>query len=290
MSDDLKDKLERYLTGNAPSPSEQEALEAADAFRQFQARKDAGAVRSGGFRWLAYAASAACIALVAGLLLRAPKGMDAEPFTASAPAGEVCSVTLPDGTLVWLNSSSTLSCSKDFGVQDRAVTLSGQGYFEVVRNESLPMVINSETASITVLGTKFDFCDYPQDTEASVTLYEGRVSFSCPQGAVRDLLPGQSATLSKSDGRIDLTSSDSSLPASWRDGILIFEDCTLERICRELSCAYGTSVRITGQGLSSLRFSAEFNVRTQSLADVLDALSLTRHLSFRFTEAGAEIF
>lgn len=290
MSDSLKDILKQYLESESATSSDEEAREAVQAFRQFQGRRDAALMRRRNSWRLAFTVSAACIVIVAGLLFGIHWGPDTGVFTASAPVGEVVSITLPDGSLVWLNSFSSISCSKGFGVKNRSVSISGEGYFEVVKNEDLPMVVNTGKSTVTVLGTKFDICDFPEDAEASVVLFEGHVSFSNNDGESLDLIPGQSAVLDKNSNRLAYTNRDASLPAVWRDGILVFEDCSLERICRELSGAYGTALRITEPAIKDLRFTAEFNVRTQTLADVLDALSLTRHISFRITEAGAEIF
>ena len=55
-----------------------------------------------------------------------------------APLGAQTRLRLPDGTLVVLNAGSRLVYPQDFGVDNREVELSGEGYFEVERNEKLP--------------------------------------------------------------------------------------------------------------------------------------------------------
>lgn len=291
MSEKIEDILEQYLKGEDVLPAGKGTEEAMAAFRQFQGRRDAALKRRKRiWLWTAAVSAAACIAIVAGIAFRSQTPAPEEVFIASAPVGEIVNVTLPDGTAVWLNGSSRISCSKEFGVKDRAVSLEGEGYFEVVRNESLPMVISTASASVTVLGTTFDFREYPEDAEASVVLYEGHVNFTDAAGKGLDLLPGQAAMLDKASGELAYVTTDTSHPAAWRNGLLIFEDCTLERICRDLSNAYGTAIKISDPALLQLRFTAEFNVRTQTLSDVLEVLSLTRHISFRLSETGAEIF
>lgn len=291
MPKSLKDILADYLEGRDSVRPATDLAEADLAYQRFLSRREAAAMKVKNRLRFAFAMCAAFAALAIGLLLPGLfKNSQPRQFTASAPEGQVVNVTLPDGTAVWLNSSSSLTCSRDFGVRDRAVSLCGEAYFEVTKDESLPMVVSTGSSSVTVLGTRFCLCDYTDDAEASVTLYEGHISFSGIRTGALDLLPGQGATLDKASGRISAATRDTAHPAAWREGILIFEDCTLERICRELSAAYGTPIRISGDGLGSLRFTAEFNVHTQTLSDILDALSLTRHLTFRITEAGVEIY
>lgn len=289
---DTEEMIKKYLEGEDIFPAAGDGEQAMLAFREFKRRKDEALRRKKIIRWSAMISAAACIAIVAGSIfgirLLKPSGQ----FTASALAGEVENVTLPDGTEVWLNSGSSISCSRQFGIKDRLVSLSGEGYFEVTKNADLPFVVKTGAASVTVLGTKFDFRDYSYDDEASVVLYEGQVSFAGnAAGESLKLTQGQSATLDKQSGKIAFADNAGSLmPAAWRNGILVFEDCTLDRICRELSSAYGTAIKVSDPSLIQLRFTAEFDIRSQTLTDVLDALSLTRHISFRITEAGAEIF
>ena len=90
-----------------------------------------------------------------------------------APQGSTTKMTLPDGTEVWLNAGSRMEYSQGFGVRDRRVKLSGEGYFEVHHNTAMPFIVNSSSLNVQVLGTKFDFRDYPSDHSAMVSLDEG---------------------------------------------------------------------------------------------------------------------
>lgn len=293
MSNRVEDKIAQYLAGKDPIASRESVQEADLAFRQFQARRDAAVSakrKKRTLRWAAAISAAACITLLIGLLGTRRTSAPSLPFVASTTAGETTAVTLPDGTLVWLNASSSLRCSPDFGTGNRDAFLEGEAYFEVVHNEALPMAIHTGSTTTTVLGTRFSLREYPEDQEVTLLLHEGHVAFCGAAGSRLELSKGQSARLDKVSGEMTFAQYDTDAPASWRDGLLIFEDCTLERICRDLSNAYGVCVRVTDESLLDLRFSATFNIRTQQLSDALEALSLTRHISFRMTEGGAEVF
>lgn len=97
-------------------------------------------------------------------------------ISVEVPLGSTTRMTLPDGTQVWLNAGSRITYSQGFGVRERNVKLVGEGYFEVAHNEKLPFHVNSSALKLRVLGTKFDFRDYPDDPNAMVTLVEGRVA------------------------------------------------------------------------------------------------------------------
>ncbi len=74
---------------------------------------------------------------------------------------------LPDGSIVWLNADSRLSYSESFGRKNRNVRLEGEGYFEVEHGEH-PFVVQTDSAQIKVLGTKFDIKNYSDENYVKV--------------------------------------------------------------------------------------------------------------------------
>ena len=74
-----------------------------------------------------------------------------------APYGSKTKLYLPDGTLVWLNAGSKMSYAQDFGINERTLDLSGEAYFEVIKNEEMPFKVHTEELDVKVLGTKFNF-------------------------------------------------------------------------------------------------------------------------------------
>ena len=99
-------------------------------------------------------------------------------ISVEAPLGSRTKLYLPDGTLVWLNAGSRMTYSQGFGVDNRKVELEGEGYFEVQRNEKLPFFVKTKDLQLQVLGTKFNFRDYPEDHEVVVSLLEGKVELN----------------------------------------------------------------------------------------------------------------
>lgn len=118
-----------------------------------------------------------------------------------APSGAKTNVTLPDGTKVCLNAGSYISYSPRFGIKEREVIICGEAYFDVARNENVPFLVKSETMQVKVLGTKFDFRDYPSDENAMVTLSEGKVNFTnlLAEGDSFIMLPSDQVILNKEE-------------------------------------------------------------------------------------------
>ena len=82
---------------------------------------------------------------------------------------------LPDGSTGWLNSGSTLKFPVKFYGAQRKVELSGEGFFNVVKNSEKPFVVKTSDLNITALGTRFNVLAYPDDETCEITLESGKV-------------------------------------------------------------------------------------------------------------------
>lgn len=130
---------------------------------------------------------AAAILLTAGITWgitarfgQSPSG-DA-PYTVSAPWGQRAEVKLGDGTQVWLNAGSTLSCSAGFATGQREVHISGEAFFEVARDKHRPFIVSTGDMKIKVLGTKFNVSAY-EPAAATISLVEGAVEVTAGSSA-----------------------------------------------------------------------------------------------------------
>ena len=82
---------------------------------------------------------------------------------------------LPDGSKVWLNAGSKLTYDNSFNNTIREVKLTGEAYFDVVKNASKPFIVNTASAKVKVLGTTFNVRCYPEDNKIETSLIHGRV-------------------------------------------------------------------------------------------------------------------
>ena len=88
-------------------------------------------------------------------------------------------LTLPDGTKVWLNAGSRLSYDSDMLRKDiRAVTLSGEAFFDVAKDKNHCFIIHTDKIAIRVLGTAFNVKAYPRDKITETTLLQGSVELT----------------------------------------------------------------------------------------------------------------
>ncbi|MFR5660861.1 MAG: FecR family protein, partial [Butyricimonas faecihominis] len=75
--------------------------------------------------------------------------------TLRVPRGGEYTLVLADGTTVYLNAESELRFPKQFKGKNRKVYLTGEGYFDVQRNETQPFIVEAQQVEVRVLGTSF---------------------------------------------------------------------------------------------------------------------------------------
>jgi ferric-dicitrate binding protein FerR (iron transport regulator) len=201
--------------------------------------------------------------------------------TIEAPQGSRTRLLLNDGSVVWLNAGSRLTYSSGFGVSDRDIHLEGEGYFEVRKNAELPFRVHSDELVVTVLGTKFNFCNFPDDDEASVALLEGKVSYTTGSDVQEKVLvPDQKVVLNKKSGLAQVVDVKANRSAEWTQGYLCFEDDLLTDIARRLERSYNVNIIIVDDTLDTYRFYGDFRRTEQSIGEVLEMLSSTNKLTY----------
>jgi ferric-dicitrate binding protein FerR (iron transport regulator) len=117
--------------------------------------KEAPVVRRSFVR-TAYFRIAAAVLLLFGigsvLLFMNDKGvLSRKTVVATTDNQKNLQVTLPDGSNIFLNRNTRLSYRENFGRHGRNVTLSGEAFFEIARDENIPFIVDAGTASVKVL-------------------------------------------------------------------------------------------------------------------------------------------
>lgn len=200
-----------------------------------------------------------------------------------APLGSKTKLTLPDGSTVWLNAGSKMIYSQGFGVSDRRLAFQGEGYFEVEKNDEMPFLVQTHDVNVTVVGTKFNFRNYPEDEEAVVELLEGKVALEnqLKEESVRYLPPNEKMVLHKATGEMDITSAKVKEATLWTENILLFDEDLLPDIVRKLERSYHVRIEIENEDLKQARFYGQFNQLEQNIYEVLDMLVETGRLEYQ---------
>lgn len=201
----------------------------------------------------------------------------------ATPNGSCTNVNLPDGSTVKLNGGSKLSYSQGYGVKNRIVNIEGEGYFEVKKDSTKPFLVKSANIMVKVLGTKFDFCDYQQDSQAIVTLDEGKVNMtSLASKEEITLSPNQHVVFDKKSGTMTLASMNSvGNKSQWSKGVIAFNGESLKDIASKLERCYSVKFIITPSKQNSLHFYGTFYKDSQSIKDIMEALASTGKITYQ---------
>jgi len=180
------------------------------------------------------------------------------------PKGQRKELTLPDGTLVFLNAGSVLRYPEQFVDSCRKVSLTGEGYFKVKPDKAHPFIIEStHHTQIRVLGTAFNVKSYEQQAKVEVSVMEGKVRFS--QGAKEKggviLLGGQSGSYDQTTNEIkineiDTTSMDRAW--AWKDGVLAFKAETFADVALKIERWYNVDIQLKDSQLAKLRYTGSY--------------------------------
>jgi len=217
---------------------------------------------------------------------------DADPMMYSetiVPLGSQTKIILPDSTIVWLNSGSSLKYHQTFGKKDRVVTLTGEAYFEVKKDKSKPFLVNTDNIEIKVLGTVFNVRAYDEDEDIVINLIEGSVHLNFPKvnnSETLTLKPNDKVIFNKISKTIDFTKADAARSALWTTGKLCFVNATIEQITKDLERKYNVNIHITNQKISNEIFSGSINVN-QPLNDILRYIDVDK--KFKINNIGDTI-
>lgn len=178
-----------------------------------------------------------------------------EQIRIEIPKGGEYRLRLSDGTMVWLNSETVIVYPSEFVGEGRAVTLSGEAFFDVAHNPSKPFTITTaDQLEITVLGTRFNVSNYLDVDRAQVTLVEGALSVA--DGDQKVLLqPSQQAVFDRTERTLSLHDvEDPSGCCAWTNGMFDFKLQPLGTILDAISKWY--DIRIVCDPAAVDRFTA----------------------------------
>lgn len=271
------------------------------------------APRSGKRRRLAWiTAGIAVAASVAALFIFKPVNQGKKEIASineiSTRLGSKTRIQLPDGSVVWLNAGSKLIYDKDFGKEERPVTLSGEGFFDVVRDPSKPFIVRTASIEVRVLGTVFNVKAYPEDKSSETSLIHGSLEVSIKSRPRDKIILSSNEKLvveNKVGTSKDSLSADKDLPVmtlnqikhnpqdnsvnetQWIDNKLVFDNEPFADIAVKMERWFGVEIEITDPGLAAKRMTGKFE--RENIEQALESLSYASTTSFVFERKGNKI-
>jgi ferric-dicitrate binding protein FerR (iron transport regulator) len=228
-------------------------------------------------------------------------------YEVKAPLGAKSEVTLPDGSLVWLNAGSKIKYNAGFNITNRNLQLDGEAYFTVAKNKEIPFIVKTSDIDIKAVGTSFNVKAYSDEGTIETTLVEGKIAI-IRNGITKKstgefyLEPNQKATFVKEKTTFEVTDVrkfieelppqikvetgkvyiipkvDPDPNIAWKDNRLIFRGEEMESLVVKLERKYNVKINITCDYVKKFRFSGTLDDET--LQQVLDVIKLSAPIDY----------
>lgn len=207
-------------------------------------------------------------------------GYEVEYHTLYVGKGGEYKVILPDGTVVWLNSESSLRYPTRFSGNRREVELQGEGFFKVVRDEQMPFEVKSGDLRVEVLGTSFDIMNYANEKQARVTLASGKLRVGNGERSVV-IIPDQQVEIENQELRVRQV--DVRYYTSWMEDLFLFDEEPLDRVVRKLARWYDRDFKFEDSTLVKTRFSGALP-KYDDISKAFELLEMTTKVKFIIKE------
>jgi len=218
--------------------------------------------------------------------------------------GSKTSLVLPDGTKVWLNSGSQLDYDKTYGNKLREVSLTGEAYFDVVKNPAKPFVIHTKKMDIKVLGTAFNVKCYPGEKTTETSLVRGSIEVTLKDRQEKIMLkPNEKLVINNDDivarvhgdtragkqenrpaekiekpiitlSHLTFLPVDSTvIETAWVQNRLVFSSETFEDVALKMERWYNVKIEFADESLKEATLTGNFEKET--VVEAFNAMQLT---------------
>jgi len=197
--------------------------------------------------------------------------------TLCIPRGGEWDVVLSDGTKVKLNSETRFKHPINFNGNTREVFLEyGEAHFEVAEDKEVPFVVHGNNSQVEVLGTGFNIRAYKDEAHVYTTLVHGSVKVGSARYNTL-LKPNQQAIISNESQKIEVKEVDVTQTIGWVEGILYFNNQTLEDIMRDLGRWYNFEYRFENEEIAKIKFGGGIT-KYNDIDLILDVINTTNKL------------
>jgi len=199
--------------------------------------------------------------------------------------GQKTKIFLPDGSIAYLNSSSSIKYLSGFIGDERRVYLEGEAFFEVAKDVSKPFVVESKTIETIALGTAFNVNAFNDAKEMRVSLIEGEVRINQMEtsGKTVTLNPGKELLIDPETHTFLEMSFKLEDVVGWKEGKLVFKQASIDEVSRKLERWYGVQIQIKGKVPAKWKVTTVYE--NQSLKNVLTDLQYSKKFAYEIKDS-----
>ena len=197
--------------------------------------------------------------------------------------GRKSTIFLPDGSVIQLNSESSIRYDEINFEQDRTVFLAGEGFFEVAEDSIHPFSVISDQVAVTALGTSFNVDSYREKDNIQVALVTGKVLVKNLTDSLQNqeyfLNPGQSVSYHKENKNFsEIIPFEAVNITGWKDGILYFDRADLSTVLNKLERWFAVDFELLNESHHTWRYTSQF--KNQNLKNIMESLSFTQNFNY----------
>ncbi|PXY42381.1 hypothetical protein DMB65_03895 [Flavobacterium cheongpyeongense] len=198
-------------------------------------------------------------------------------------------IHLPDGSTVLLNDKSSLKYDQSsFNNKTREVTLTGEAFFDIKRNETKPFIVHTGKVQTKVLGTAFNINARNSSKNIEVTVTRGKVQVGDTEKIYGVITPNQQIKVNKSTLDFEQNNVSAAVVTEWKSNYLILDDINMEEAVALISQKYKVQIVLANEKIKNCRITASF-LNEEDLNHVLKVISSVTETEYRYNKTGSVI-
>jgi len=199
---------------------------------------------------------------------------------AAAADGKQERVVLPDGTIVDINENSFLEFPQSFSESERRVTLRGEAFFDVARDESKPFIIKTAYTDVKVLGTSFNVRAIEEEPFTEVVVKTGKVQFQGKAATDAILLTkDQKGTYNHNTKQIQKSVSEQLNEMAWQSKSLSFRGMPISKVIPTLEKYFKVEIDVSSPKILDCTYNNLFP--SANLEEVLKIICETNRWKYK---------
>jgi ferric-dicitrate binding protein FerR (iron transport regulator) len=195
-------------------------------------------------------------------------------------------IHLPDGSTVLLNDNSSLKYNQDsFNGKTREVTLTGEAFFDIKRNEKKAFIVHTGKVQTKVLGTAFNINARNSSDDIEVTVARGKVQVGDTEKIYGIITPNQQIKVNRNTLSYHQNNVSAAVVTEWKSNYLILDDINMEEAVALISQKYKVQILLSNEKIKNCRITASF-LNEEDLDHVLKVVCSVVETQYQYNKPG----
>lgn len=197
--------------------------------------------------------------------------------------GEVTQTTLPDSSVVYLNSDSEIKYNTHTWTEKREVVLIGEAFFDVTHNQDQKFIVHTSGYDIEVLGTRFNVKDPIDGNNVVTTLCKGSIRINktnskCDGFIPFVLTPNEQLVFNKNDCEFEINKVESMREIAWRENKIVLKNSNFNELVKSLEVKYGVEITVADSTLLAFHYNG--TIMNETLEETMAIIAMIMPIKY----------